>query len=266
MKRTFFVLFSLVLLFAACGNSGNTNEDNQTTGDSLSQEPVIRQLEGDSTIYGLACEGSNDSTLVILTSIDNDPDTIVLTSIDNDPDTIDILEARINRRVFGRPEIGDQVAITMNAERKTSADIVINIDRLKGEWCYQVMPRLRRRVGAAADSAVQLPPDFPDSLRRKWFQPREYGFELRRDNTVHTIGIQRNEAERQPGPVEYPTLKRYRQWHVYNGHILLSETRRDTLGNQQIISTDTADIVFLRHDTLQLRFTDHERGYYRRSN
>lgn len=255
MKRTFFVLFSLVLLLAACGHSGNSYGDEQTAGDSLSQEPIARQLEGDSTIYGLACEGSNDSIIVILRSVDSNPD------------TIDILEARINRRVFGRPEIGDQVAITMNAERKSVADIVINIDRLKGEWCYQVMPRLRHRVGAAAaDSAVQLPPDFPDSLRRKWFQPREYGFELRRDNSVRPIGIQRNEAERQPGPVEYPTLKRYRQWHVYNGHILLSETRRDTLGHQQIISTDTADIVFMRHDTLQLRFANREQGYYRRSN
>ena len=254
MKRTFFILFSFVLLFAACGNSGNNNKGNQTSADSLSQESVVRQLEGDSTLYGLACEGSNDSIIVILSSIDSDPD------------TIDILDARINRRVFGRPDIGDQVAITMNAAKTSVADIVINIDRLKGEWCYQVMPRLRRRVGAAADSAVQLPPDFPDSLRKKWFTPREYGFELRRDNTVRPIGIQRNEAERQPGPVEYPVLKRYRQWHVYNGHLLLSETRRDTLGHQQIISTDTADIIFMRHDTLQLRFADQERGYYRRSN
>ena len=254
MKRTFFILFSLVLLFAACGHSGNNNKDEQIVGDSLNQDAIGRQLEGDSTIYGLACEGSNDSIIVILKSIDSDPD------------TIDILEARINRRVFGRPDIGDLVAITMNPERKSTAEIVINIDRLKGEWCYQVMPRLRHRVGTAADSAVQLPPDFPDSLRKKWFQPREYGFELRRDNTVHPIGIQRNEAERQPGPVEYPILKRYRQWYVYNGHILLCEARRDTLGNQQIISTDTADIVFMRRDTLQLRFADHEQGYYRRSN
>lgn len=254
MKRTFFILFSLVLLFAACHQSGDTNKGEQTTGDSLSQEHISRHLEGDSTIYGLACEGSNDSIIVILKSIDSDPD------------TIDILEARINRRVFGRPDIGDQVAITMNKERDSVADIVINIDRLKGEWCYQVTPRLRPRAGEAAGSAVQLPPDFPDSLRKKWFQPREYGFELRRDYTVRPIGIQRNEAERQPGPVEYPTLKRYRQWHVFNGHILLFETRRDTLGNQQVIGTDTADIVFLRRDTLQLRFTDHEQGYYRRSN
>ncbi len=254
MKRTIFVLFSLILLFAACGHSGNNNGDDQTSGDSLNQEAVIRQLEGDSTIYGLACEGSNDSIIVILTSADSEPD------------TIDVLEARINRRVFGRPDIGDQLAILMNAGRKSVADIVINIDRLKGEWCYQVMPRLRRRAGAAADSAVQLPPDFPDSLRRKWFTPREYGFELRRDNTMRPIGIQPNEAERQPGPVEYPALKRYRQWYVYNGHLLFSETRRDTSGHQQVISTDTADIIFMRHDTLQLRFADHEQGYYRRSN
>ncbi|MBO7538249.1 MAG: hypothetical protein J6T44_03080 [Prevotella sp.] len=254
MKRTFFILFSLVLLLTACGNSGNNNNGSQTPGDSLNQEPVIRQLEGDSTIYGLACDGSNDSIIVILRSVESDPD------------TIDILDARINRRVFGRPEIGDQVAITMNPGRKDVADIVINIDRLKGEWCYQVIPRLRRRIGAAADSAVQLPPDFPDSLRKKWFQPREYGFEIRRDNTMRPIGIQRNEVERQPGPVEYPPLKRYRQWHVYNGHLLLSEARRDTLGRQQIISTDTVDIVFMRRDTLQLRFADHEQGYYRRSN
>ena len=254
MKRTFFILFSLVLLFAACGNSGNNNKGSQTPGDSLNQDSVVRQLEGDSTIYGLACDGSNDSIIVILRSVESDPD------------TIDILDARINRRVFGRPDIGDQIAITMNPERKDVADIVINIDRLKGEWCYQVMPHLRRRIGAAADSAVQLPPDFPDSLRKKWFQPREYGFEIRRDNTMRPIGIQRNEVERQPGPVEYPPLKRYRQWHIYNGHLLLSEARRDTLGRQQIISTDTADIVFMRRDTLQLRFANHEQGYYRRSN
>ena len=83
---------------------------------------------------------------------------------------------------------------------------------------------------------------------------------------MRPIGVQPNEAERQPGPVEYPVLKRYRQWHVYNGHLLFSETQRDTLGHQQIISTDTIDIVFMRRDTLQLRFADHEQGYYRRSN
>ena len=50
MKRTFFILFSLALLLAACGHSGNNDGDDQTPGDTLNQEPVIRQLEGDSTL------------------------------------------------------------------------------------------------------------------------------------------------------------------------------------------------------------------------
>ena len=59
-------------------------------------------------------------------------------------------------------------------------------------------------------------------------------------------------------------MKRYREWHIYNGHLLLMETRRDTTGARKTISTDTADIVVMRHDSLLLRFADHEQGYYRK--
>lgn len=246
MKQTLFALISATLLTTACSTRTEPSGQNDTV---LSE---IQTLPGDTTVYGLACEGCTDSILVYL------PD------VGSDPDTIDILNARVQRRVFGRPDIGDQVAIVLSADNKKVADLVINIDRLQGEWCYQVMPHLRPRAGVSADSVVQLPPDFPDSLRKKWFQPREYGFELNRDRTVRSIGQDRHEVTRQQGPVEYPKLKRYRQWYIYNGHILLCETRRDTLGNQQIISTDTADIVFMRRDTLQLRFANHEQGYYRR--
>lgn len=245
MKRNFFSTILIALLVTAC-SSGTTQEAQEIT--AYNEEG---KLPGDSTIYGLACEGCTDSILVFL------PYT------GGDPDTIDILNARVQRRVFGRPDIGDQVAVVLTGEKKV-ADIVINMDRLKGEWCYQVMPRLRPRAGASADSIVQLPPDFPDSLRKKWFQPREYGIDIRRDYTARPIGLQRNSADRQNGPVEYPTLKRYRQWRIFNGHLLLSESRRDTLGNEQVIKTDTADIVFMRRDTLLLRFKDHEQGYYRK--
>ena len=246
MKQTLFALLSATLLIVACSTQTEPSEQNDTTTG------LALTLPGDSTVYGLACEGCTDSILVYI------PD------VGSDPDTIDILNARVLRRVFGRPDIGDQVAVVLNAEDKKVADLVINIDRLQGEWCYQVMPRLRPRAGVSPDSIVQLPPDFPDSLRKKWFQPREYGFELNRDRTVRPIGQERRETTRQQGPVEYPKLKRYRQWYIYNGHLLLCEARRDTLGNQQIISTDTADIVFMRRDTLQLRFATHEQGYYRR--
>ncbi|MEE3445122.1 MAG: hypothetical protein VZQ78_02775, partial [Prevotella sp.] len=228
----------------AC-HSGTQTEKNST----VYNETVT--LEGDSTVYGLACDGCTDSLLVYLPFSGGDPD------------TIDILNARVQRKVFGRPEVGDEVAFVLNASNKKVADLVINIDRLKGSWCYQVMPKLRRRLGASADSMVQLPPDFPDSLKKKWFQPREYGLELQRDNMVRPIGAQTRGREQQ-GPVEYPEMKRYREWHIYNGHLLLMETRRDTTGARKTISTDTADIVVMRHDSLLLRFADHEQGYYRK--
>ena len=245
MKKSFILMMIAAWLTTAC-STGNNQSAKEITAYNEEQP-----LPGDSTIYGLACEGCTDSLLVFLPFSGGDPD------------TVDILNARVQRRVFGRPDIGDRVAVVMSGHGKT-ADMVINLDKLKGEWCYQVMPRLRRLGGASADSIVQLPPDFPDSLRKKWFQPREYGIEIRADYTARPIGVQRNNADRQNGPVEYPELKRYREWHIYNGHLLLCEARRDTLGNQKVTSTDTADIVFMRHDTLQLRFKGHEQGYYRK--
>lgn len=244
MKQTVIILAATAMLLGAC-HSGTQTEKNST----VYNETVT--LEGDSTVYGLACDGCTDSLLVYLPFSGGDPD------------TIDILNARVQRKVFGRPEVGDEVAFVLNASNKKVADLVINIDRLKGSWCYQVMPKLRRRLGASADSVVQLPPDFPDSLRKKWFQPREYGLELQRDNIVRPIGTQTRGKEQQ-GPVEYPEMKRYREWHIYNGHLLLMETRRDTIGARKTISTDTADIVVMRHDSLLLRFADHEQGYYRK--
>jgi hypothetical protein len=244
MKQTVIILAATAMLLGAC-HSGTQTEKNST----VYNETVT--LEGDSTVYGLACDGCTDSLLVYLPFSGGDPD------------TIDILNARVQRKVFGRPEVGDEVAFVLNASNKKVADLVINIDRLKGSWCYQVMPKLRRRLGASADSVVQLPPDFPDSLRKKWFQPREYGLELQRDNIVRPIGTQTRGREQQ-GPVEYPEMKRYREWHIYNGHLLLMETRRDTTGARKTISTDTADIVVMRHDSLLLRFADHEQGYYRK--
>jgi hypothetical protein len=64
--------------------------------------------------------------------------------------------------------------------------------------------------------------------------------------------------------VEYPVLKRYREWHLFNGHLILNETMLDSLGNQQLVCSDTADFVLMRRDSLVLRFADGERSYYRK--
>jgi hypothetical protein len=231
------------LMAIACGSNDTKTDDSQTVNNSGLTMP------DDSTIYGLACDGCTDS-LLILMPLDG-----------SDPDTFNIFDARMAHHVFGHPSIGDQMAVVRNGEDSTVADLVINIDRLEGEWRYQAMPQLRRRQADStgiSQSAVHL----PDSFIKRWLQPKEYGYDIRRDNAVRPVGAI-PEAEAKKGPVEYPALKRYRQWHILNGHILLSQTRRDTTGQTTIVSTDTADIVLLRRDTLVLRFANHVQGFYR---
>lgn len=248
MKRIVFALVLVAILNACSTNVQQERSDTTTYNEEQS-------LPGDSTLYGLACEGCTDSVLVYIPFSGGDPD------------TLDILNARINRKVFGRPDIGDEIAFVLNGTDKKSADIVINLERLKGEWCYLVTPKLRPRAGASPNETTTLPPNFPDSLKKQWFQPREYGMELQRDHVARPIGIRRPATERQDTPVEYPEVKRYREWHIYNGHLLLSEMRVDTLGKQQVTAIDTADIVLLRRDSLLLRFNDQkEQGYYRKTN
>lgn len=245
MKRPLLpILLVALLLVSACVNKASKTADNVMV---YSEE---KNLPGDSTCYGLACEGCTDSIIVLLPLSGGDPD------------TIDILNARINRKVFGRPKIGDQLAVIFDTIGTNVARLVVNIDELQNQWCYQVQPRLRRRFGDTA-SVQQLPPNLPDSLRRRWLQPREYGFDLRRDHQARPIGVMRH-REAEQGPVEYPPLKRYQQWRLFNGRLLLSEISRDTTGRQQVTNTDTADLVLLRRDTLILRFANHEQSYYRK--
>ena len=245
MKQSVFACFLAVLLYASCTSSAPSS-----TEQPLAYNEAVT-IPGDSAVYGLACEGCTDSLLVYLPFSGGDPD------------TIDILNARIQRRVFGRPSIGDQLAILLNATNKSVADMVVNIDVLEGTWCYMVTPKLRPRAGMSPDSVVQLPPNLPDSLRKKWFEPREYSLDIRNDFTARTIGVRRT-TEMQQGPTVYPELKRYREWHLFNGRLLLSETRRDSLGETHVISTDTADILLLRPDTLVLSIAGTEQGYYRK--
>ena len=246
MKQTVFSSIISLLMIASCTSS---SQQSVQESSPFNEE---QRLPGDSAVYGLACDGCTDSILVYMPFSGGDPD------------TIDILNARINRRVFGRPEIGDEVAVILNDSDKTVAEMVINIERLKGKWCYMVQPRLRHRAGMPIDSSRMMK-TIPDSLREMWFQPREYGFELLPEQMARPVGIQRPDSRTANEPTEYPELKRYRQWNILNGHLLLSETSRDTLGNQHILSTDTADIVLLRRDSLLLRFSDHEQSYYRKS-
>ncbi len=213
---------------------------------------------GDSTIYALVCEGSSDSILVFL------PDPYD----GSDPDTLDILDAMRHRQVFGHPAVGDRVAMMRDTADSKKATVVIVTQDLQGQWCYKVKPRWRRHISEmvvdSVDSVRTTVRELPDSVRRQLFAEREYGFTLKADSVALPVGMRMRNAE-EDSPVVYPPLKRYMQWYLHNGKLLLVENSLDTLGRATPLSTDTAELVMLTPDTLVLRMSDGLHGYYRKT-
>lgn len=244
-KRTLFWAIACMALTTACG--GQKPEQKAPT------QSITTTETDPSTTYGLACDGCNDTIAV------------VLRDIDAAPDTFNILDAMRQRKVFGRPQIGDKLALVLNADDSTKADIVIDLEVLKGTWCYEVMPTLRRRPGMTEAQAKQMMEHMPDSLKEEMMEPREYGFTIKADNEMTPIGTAyRGQTSDEKGPFEYPKLKRYRQWRLVAGRLILTETRHDSLGNVTPTSSDTADLIRLHRDTLVLRFAEGDQKYYRK--
>jgi len=210
---------------------------------------------GDSTLYGLACDGCNDTIIVFL----HDP------YDGSDPDTLNILEASSQHQVFGNVRIGDRLAIVRNREDSTKADKVIVTQDLIGQWCYKVKPTLKVRAGMKVDSMGTYIGPHADSLRALLSEEREYGLILKIDSIALGFGGSlRPSVMDEESPVKYPLVKRYRKWYISNGHLLLMKARIDTLSRELYEQPDTAELVLLTADTLVLRFADGEHGYYRK--
>ena len=242
------IVVGTMLLAGACGGKQESKSAGEENDTVISME---QNLPGDSMVYGLACDGCSDTLLIFL------PRT------GGDPDTFNILEAVRNRQIFGRPKIGDKVALIRNHENPQVADLVINLERLKGEWCYMVTPKLRERVGGGKETIPKEKKPEMDSILRQLLQPKEFGIEIKGENIARPIGISYAKAD-DNSPVVFPPMKRYREWHLMNGRLILSETERDSLGNATVTNNDTATFVMLHRDTLVLRFNDKEQGYYRK--
>lgn len=249
MRKNLIFMATTLLAAIVMGCGGGAANRGDSKNDS-----VGTTMPGDSTVYGLACDGCTDTILVLLRDVTRDPD------------TFDILDASRNQRVYGHPRIGDQMAVVLAKDSTNVAAMVVDIDKILGAWCYTVTPTLRRRADIDKGTEQELLRKLPDSIVRRLLQPREYGFELKNDFQAQPIGIVRQgNTTDDRSPVEYPELKRYREWHLHNGRLVLNETRRDSLNRQQLVSSDTADFVLLRRDSLVLRFADGEHGYYRKS-
>lgn len=247
MKNTLFIsVFAAVMTSAlsACGGKGSNIKEENVPADSMAYS-IVKKAKGDSTLYGLACDGCTDSVVVFLPYEGGDPV------------TYEIIDARRLGKVFGRPKIGDRLALIVNPEDKEEALLVINIDELKGAWCNTFMPKFRDLAKMPRRLQRRMMADMPDSIKQKFLVPKELGFELKGTNTITPIGMRmRAETTDEMSPVEYPKQKRYREWRIYNGHLLLATKKH---------GIDTADIVLLRPDTLVLRFKDKEQGYYRKN-
>lgn len=217
------------------------------------------RLQGDSAVYGLACDGCNDTIVVVLPE-DN-----------SDPVTYNIMEAKRRKRVLGKVQIGDRLCIVLNKKNKKKADVVVDIDKLAGIWCYIVMPKMRDAGQMSAKAQARIMNNMSDSLKETYLIPREYGFYLKRDWIASSVGyVDDNNALAQESPVEYPPLGYFTAWHLWNGMLVITSGTPSSRNNGQIdvksLQNDTCSIDYLYGDSLVLSSDGVSRSYYRKEN
>lgn len=259
MKRTkaIFAAWGLVALMAACVQKESEKPLPEPTSEGkLNREQL---LEGDSTIYGLACEGCNDSVVILLPGDGSDPV------------TYNIIDAHRHNRVMGRLKVGDWIGLMRNPTDSTVADFVLNLDELKGTWCYVVMPKWRDASNMTPQAQALLNEKLPDSVKKEIFVPREYGFSLKRQWTAQSVGYVRKSPLEDQSPVVYPRLLYFTEWHILNCRLVMTSReyqKKDDSEEMKLAGyrNDTCDVVYLSGDSLVLASDGESRGYYRRNN
>jgi hypothetical protein len=253
MKIKLFVVIATVLLSAtACGNKDRNKSVSMSghTNDEL-------KMTGDKTVYGLACEGCNDSTILLLP---NDG---------SDPIKYDVIDAHNKGRVLGEIHVGDWIGVVLNKHDKHVADEVVNLDELKGIWCYVVMPKMRDYEKMSKKLQKRMMKDMPDSVKQTYLVPREYGFWLKRQWTAQSVGyVSEQSSLEDESPVIYPQLGYFTSWHIWNGKLVVVSAT-PVFNKDNTISTinpknDTCSIDYLGEDSLVLSDRDGARSYYRK--
>lgn len=243
-------LFCLVLALASC----NTKEIKDEETPALTP-----RLKGDKAVYGLACDGCNDTVIVLL------PETM------GDPKTYNIYEAKRNGHVLGKIQIGDRLCVVPNKEDSTKADLVVDINKLLGIWCYIVMPRPRNAMNVSASMQEQMMNNMSDSLKAIYLIPREYGFYLKPDWQAQSVGyVDDNNSLADESPVVYPSLGYFTGWRLWNGQLMISSGTPLFGKDGQIKITnrrnDTCSIDYLDDDSLVLSSDGISRSYYKKKN
>lgn len=212
-----------------------------TPAEELTLEPENEfVVKNDSMVYGLTCDGTTDSV-------------IVLWPFSGNPITYSCIDAKQNGRVIGKPEIGDWVGIMKNPEDSTEAQMVIDLDMLKGTWTYPVMPVMKELQNMSRRMQRRMMANMPDSVKETFFVPREYGFTLKRGHAAQPVGrIMRSNSLQDDSPVQYPEVKNYKQWYMCNGKLLLISGFPPMMGDTK--KKTKPDVV----DTLEFRYMDND--------
>lgn len=251
------ILFGLaaITLTTICSCNGNKSADTETSAVTE---------EKDSMLYGLSCDGTNDSVIVFLPFGNG-----------VDPITYNIETAKRMGRIIGQPQIGDWVGVKINPEDSTEATMVVDLDQLKGTWTYEVRPTWKDATKMSRRALRRKLNEIPDSLKEAYLVPREYGFTLKRSSVASPVGyVMQNSSLEDDSPVEYPTVKHYTGWKCRNGRLILTSSMdrmrgaKVTDGEKQPQKPaemhDTLDFVFMTNDSLVLQSSKGERIAFHR--
>lgn len=250
------------IMFACVGMTFTScKKDKQEEVGELNIVEVSTKITGDKMFYGLTCDGTGDSAI------------IVYPMSGGDPLTFSSIEAYHDGRIIGKPQIGDWVGIVINPEDSTVADMVINLDQLKGTWTYPVLPEwkelknMSKKMQKKMENKVLA--DIPDSVKALYFIPREYGFSLKRGHKAQAVGhVNGGTTVGDDSPVEYPAVRNYREWHMWNGRLILISQEGMTLaGNNSKTpkeKLDTLDFVSLNEDSLVMTLHGIRYGFHRK--
>ncbi|MCI6550452.1 MAG: lipocalin family protein [Prevotella sp.] len=248
-------IIAIAVLAVSCGHSGDPGRLTQSghSNDEL-------KLKGDKTVYGLACEGCTDSVVVLLP---NDG---------SDPVRYDIIEATQQRQIMGKIKVGDWIGVVLNPQDRHKADLVIDLDELKGIWCYIVMPKMREYATMSPRLQKRMMQAMPDSLKQLYMIPREYGFWMKRHWTAQSVGyVPEASSLEDESPVVYPQLSFFTEWHILNGQLVMTSGQvrmKGGNGNYEVTNLryDTCKIEYLQDDSLVLSSDGIMRSYYRKAN
>lgn len=250
--RKIFVAIFIVITIVSCKRQAadTTNINDPFAGDY--------RMAGDSTVYGLACKGSSDDAILLLPADGSDPV------------RYDIVLATRRNKVLGSINTGDRIALVPNKKHANVADMVINLDELKGVWCYMVMPQMRQDSYEQEQVQDRTKDSMADSLALSLFVPLEYGFWLKSQGEAASVGyIRELNTLVDESPVIYPSLDYFIKWQIWNGKFIFASgkpkyDKDNTVDGYTDIRYDTCSIDFLSHDSLALTDRNGTRCYYRK--